>query len=150
MKPAQVSAGLCDGLWTGQGNRREAGGSRKNYSIKSQCVDSPTSCLMDIWVRWEGGKIFGWFGGFFTLLWSFSPTLEVKKPACSITSPPTSCIFFPCALSSQAKSISKMRAILQAFLLLRAPNSNKALILVTCAKQSTLFFLLCVTVEIET
>lgn len=133
-------AWVMQDVGSGQRNRRKLGAVGEITQSKINTWTHSTPCLMDIWVRWEGGKMFGWFEGFFTLLWSFSPTLEVRKLACGITSPSSS--VSPRAPSSQAISISKARAILQAFLLLSTPNSNTALILVTCEKQPTPFLLL--------
>lgn len=73
VKPAQVSAGLCDGLCGGRRGehrtREEGKGTGGRLGAVGETTQSkitawthPTSCLMDIRVRWEGRKTFGWFG----------------------------------------------------------------------------------------
>lgn len=132
------------GWWRTQEVSRGTGERLGAVGETTQCIGSLLISLLVQWIlEWgtKERKCFGLFF-FFTLLQSFSPTLEARKLACSITSSPSSCIF-PWAHSSQAKPVSKPRSICQAFLLLSIPpKSNTALIFITCAKQPTLLFLL--------
>lgn len=55
-----------------QGNRRETGGSRRNYSMHG-LITHLTSCPMDTWVRYKGKKMF-W------VLFFFLPCYKASVP----------------------------------------------------------------------
>lgn len=52
----------------GKGTGGRLGAVGETTQSKINVWTHPTSCLMDIQLRWEGGKTFGWFGVFFNLV----------------------------------------------------------------------------------
>lgn len=135
-----LKAGVMQDTGSGQGTGQRLG----TVGETTQCMDSLLISLLVWWIFqvWSKENVLRLYVGFFTLLKSFSPTLEVRKLACSITSS-TSSRIFPWAHSSQVKSVSKPRCACHTFLLSSTPSkSNRALIFITCVKQPTPFYLL--------
>lgn len=96
---------------------------------------------MDIGVRLEGGKTFGWFGIFLPCCKASVPLR--RSGSWSVGSP----LLFPPVSSLVHSSPGKIQFLqnkssFQPFLPSNTSDSNTALILVTCVKQTTPSFLL--------
>lgn len=132
----QRQAWMTQSLGSGQGNRGEAGGSRTNTQPKTKACTHPLLA----W-GWKEGKHLAALGFFYLVVKHQSHSGGQEAGLWDHLS------FFPlylllCTLLLGKFHFFKIRATFQAFLPSCTSDSNTALILVTCVKQSAASFLL--------
>lgn len=137
----QRQAWMTQSLGSGQGNRGEAGGSRTNTQPETKACTHP---LLDWWILewgWKEGKHLAGLGFFYLVVKHQSHSGGQEAGLWDHLSSFLLYLLL-CTLLLGKFHFFKIRATFQAFLPSSTSDSNTALILVTCVKQTAPSFLL--------